>query len=166
MTSTTSDARTFASQENGKLGGVKTEEGKEISRRNAVKHGVLANALHNGYDKLSYSALYNRLGDEFHVTTLHQSIILEQLVMCYVKLARCSRFESEIMHESMNTRQSLEELLNLPTIPVIDDKDKATISEKTFKRLEAVLIRYEPQLINRMLKLLEILKKYQKDNEV
>jgi hypothetical protein len=162
-TTTTTDARKIASQENGKLGGVKTEEGKEISRRNAVKHGVLANALQNGYDKINFGGLYNRLGDEFNVTTLHQSIILEQLVMCYVKLARCSRFESEIMREALNSI-CLDDLLS-STVPT-DYKDKATISEKTFKRLEVILIRYEPQLINRMLKLTETLKKYQTAKEV
>lgn len=36
-----SDTQQKANEENAKLGGVKTEEGKEISKFNALKHGVL-----------------------------------------------------------------------------------------------------------------------------
>ena len=34
-----------ANRENAKLGGVKTEEGKAVSRYNAVKHGLLSDKV-------------------------------------------------------------------------------------------------------------------------
>ncbi len=162
MTGISSEARKMASQTNGKLGGVKTDEGKEVSKLNAIKHGVLSNALQNGYDKANFSAIFKALGEEFNVKSIHQNLILEQLVMTYLKLARCSRIETEVMHEANNTTMSLEEACYAP---IIAEKNKASISEKTLNRLEMVLIRYEPQLVNRMLKLIDILKKYNEDNQ-
>ncbi len=91
-----------ASQENGKKGGVKTNAGKAVSSQNAIKHGVLSNSL-SEYDKLSSIALYKKLAIEFEVKTTYQRMLLEQLVLCYIKLARCSRFESEIMNEAVST---------------------------------------------------------------
>ena len=40
-----SDKQLEANRENAKLGGVKTEEGKAVSRLNAIKHSILSNIL-------------------------------------------------------------------------------------------------------------------------
>ena len=41
----TTEKQIDANRENGKLGGVKTEEGKNISKYNALKHGLLSKAV-------------------------------------------------------------------------------------------------------------------------
>ncbi len=38
----TSEKQIEANKENGKLGGVKTDEGKAVSKYNAIKHGLLS----------------------------------------------------------------------------------------------------------------------------
>lgn len=157
--------RKKASQINGKKGGVKSEEGKTVSSQNAIKHGVLSNSL-SEYDRLSSSILYKELADEFSVKTLHQKMLLEQLVLCYIKLARCSRFESEIMRESLSA-ESNPSLLDISfENKIIPDDAKAIIDEQTFKRLELVLTRYEPQLVNRLINLIGLLKSYQRNSSL
>ena len=42
---TISDKQLEANRKNAKLGGVKTEEGKEVSRLNALKHGLLSEVI-------------------------------------------------------------------------------------------------------------------------
>lgn len=153
------------SQENGKKGGVKTEEGKAVSSQNAIKHGVLSNSL-SEYDKLSSIALYKRLAVEFEVETTSQRMLLEQLVLCYIKLARYSRFESEIMNEAVSTIDNPNHLkLDWGDEKVTPEDAKALIDEQTFKRMELVLTRYEPQLINRLMGLIRVLKSYQSDKK-
>ncbi len=129
-------------------------EGKKIVCKNAIKHGILSNSL-SDYDKIQYNELYKQLANEFKVRKTYQVILLEQLVLCYMKLARCARFESEIMNESLRTKVihgvqfgGLEEDMEF-----IDDKDRAQLDEKIFKKLELVLIRYEPQLVKRLMNL-------------
>ncbi len=64
----------------------------------------------------------------------------------------------------------LKESLNSTKVPfkilekngdVVDDEMRALIDEQTLKKMELLLIRYEPQLIKRMIQLIETLKKFQ-----
>lgn len=51
----TSQKQIDANRENGKLGGVKTDEGKTVSRYNAIKHGLLSEeVLLDGEDEKSW----------------------------------------------------------------------------------------------------------------
>ena len=127
--------RRKASKENGKKGGVKTVEGKAISSRNALKHGILANAL-SGYDKINYETIYELLSKEFKVTKFSHEMILEQLVICYIKLGRCLRCENDLIREGTQE-------LKLPPLGVAYE-DQAFIDEDFYKRMELVLTKYEP----------------------
>ena len=160
---TDDDGRKVTSPQNGLKGGVKTDEGKAASSKNAIKHGLLSNSL-SEYDRVPYSAMYAHLAQEFNVETLYQRIILEQLVVTYIKLARCSRLESELLNQEIKTYENpnsldkyIEEACSNISSKRLDPEDKALIDEKTFKNLDLILTRYEPQLNSRILTLIKVL---------
>lgn len=139
-------------------GGPKTEEGKIIASKNALKHGILSNVL-TEYDKVNVAILMEAFTEEFSAHTYHQKMLVEQLVLCYVKLARCTRMENDIITESLNTK--IDPFKGLEDGLIVDDEARALVNDQTFKRLELMLLRYEPQLLKRMVSLIETLKKYQ-----
>lgn len=156
MNEKTSESRKESSRKNGLKGGVKTEEGKAISSRNSLKHGMLSNVL-DGYDEINAKTLFRILADEFKTDTYYQKILLEQLVLCYIKLIRCGKYETGILNETLHSTEN--PLNNIFPDQFITEGQKAIINEATFKRLELVLTRYEPQLVSRMLKLIDALTK-------
>lgn len=136
--------RAIASRINGKKGGVKTEEGKIISSKNSFKHGILSNSK-TDYDLIKANQLYIDLVAEFNANTVASSMLIEQLVICYVKLARCNRFEQELLNEAIKTKYEkdpLDELFSKVTVP---EGQRALINEEWFQRMDLVLTRYEPQ---------------------
>lgn len=154
--------RRRASRENGKKGGVKTEKGKAISSQNALKHGVLSNKVKlKGYDSVDHQTLYDAFVEEFNAKTVHQKMLVEQLVLCCIKLARCSRFEAEIMKEALSAQDNPSYIGDLFPEKITPKEAKALIDESVFKKMELVLTKYEPQLINRMIGLINVLKKNQ-----
>ncbi len=154
--------RRRASRENGQKGGVKTDEGKVASSQNALKHGVLSSKFRlKGYDSINHQIIYDTLEKEFDAKSLHQKMLVEQLVLCYIKLARCSKFESEILHEALKSTDNPLKVKFLSQDKITPKEAKALIDESTFKRMELVLTKYEPQLINRMIGLVNVLKKNQ-----
>jgi hypothetical protein len=140
-------------------GGPNTEEGKAISSQNALKHGVLSNTLAE-LDKVDANKLFESLCDEFNAVSCHQKMIVEQLVLCYIKLSRCSRIEADMLKESLNTTKVPFKILE-KNGDVVDDEMRALINEQSLKKMELLLIRYEPLLNKRMIQLIETLKKFQ-----
>lgn len=65
-------------------GGPKTEEGKMASSKNSLKHGILSNTL-TEFDRINVSVLMEAFIEEFSAKTYYQKILVEQLVLCYVK---------------------------------------------------------------------------------
>jgi len=59
-----SERQPRAHQRNPKRGGVKTQEGINVSKFNAVKHGILSDAI-TDYDKGSYEEIHDRLKDDY-----------------------------------------------------------------------------------------------------
>lgn len=150
--------RSIASRENGKLGGVKTDEGKLISSRNSLKHGILSEA-DCSYDLIKVDPLYLKLLDEFKVKSESRRMLVEQLAICYLKLARCNRFERELLEEACNTVYEEDPVETLLSGMSISNDKKATISNEWFLKMDLVLTRYEPQLVKRMINIINELKK-------
>lgn len=160
-----SDRKKQASRDNGKLGGVKTNTGKEVSKMNAVRHGILAQTK-TGYDPINVQEVYARLAKEFGTAPFSRRILVEQLALTVLRLARCARAETEILKEALNPRITHDELINPAGIVmrtiiherVIKEGEPATLSMAFLERLGLIYERYEPRLVSRMLRLLEALK--------
>lgn len=132
----TSLKRRRASQQNGKLGGVKTLEGKVKSSKNANKHSLLSTTL-TGYDKVSTNRLKAELIEEFRPNGRSEIFLIEILSVAYVKLGRCYTFETEILREALTAERGFnfdEHLKNTLEDKIVPDELKARLQEDTFKK--------------------------------
>jgi hypothetical protein len=84
-----------------KTRGVKTEEGKAISKWNALKHGILRESI-SEYEKLDYETLYNTLTEELEPKSMLESLCIEMIVNNYIKLFRINKGEKERKNESIS----------------------------------------------------------------
>jgi hypothetical protein len=147
----------------------KTEEGKAISAQNSRKHGLLASSL-TDYDRLAVNELLEELEEEFGDGSVATKMVIEQLVLTYLKLARCNQFQAEVINEKIHPTEKeyipgvADKLLNSVhddlggKVEVKKQGFSSQITEEQFKRVELIITRYEPQLVNRMLKLINYLK--------
>lgn len=96
-----SDKQHEANKQNAQLGGVKTPEGKAISRYNATRHGILRDTI-TEYEKVDYEKIFNEFCDFYKPENFIEEILVERLVVAYIKMARVSRAENELMKSAMD----------------------------------------------------------------
>lgn len=90
-----------ANKENAKLGGVKTEEGKAISKYNAVKHGLLSKeVLLDGEDEETLIEMGKRLRTEMKPQTELDFILIDRITANVWRLKRVMQMEREMMEKS------------------------------------------------------------------
>jgi len=92
-----------ANRQNAKLGGVKTKEGKAVSRYNALKHGILSQeVLLNGEDEQPLIELSRRLRTELKPGTEFELILVDRIVANTWRLKRALRGEKEMIEHDMS----------------------------------------------------------------
>ncbi|MFA4880449.1 MAG: hypothetical protein WC650_02395 [Candidatus Doudnabacteria bacterium] len=83
-----------ANQKNAKLGGVKTDEGKAVSKLNALKHGLLSKeVLLNEEDEKSLIELGKRLRTELKPDTELELLLVDRIVANFWRLRRAMIIE-------------------------------------------------------------------------
>lgn len=125
-----------ANSENARHGGVKTTEGKNISKNNSLKHSILAQGSIPS-DLISLEDIYRQLHEEFKPDTPSRDFLVQQLSLTVIRLARCSRLEAEIFEEQSTWSWDISTVLD---------------------RLGTLGERYEGRLVGRMLRLIDALK--------
>ena len=150
-----SDKRLLANQRNAKAGGVKTANGKAISSKNALTHGLLAQSV-SYYDQAEVVEIYQALANEFDDSLPSSKMLIEQLSLTQLKLVRCNRIEKEYLNEMLNP-PVYDGIGELGFNSIREVNDKSTIDVTSLDKLELILIRYEPALVNRMIKLITLL---------
>ena len=84
-----------ANRENAKLGGVKTEEGKAVSKYNAIKHGLLSKeVLFEGEDEEALLELEKRLRSELRPTTEIELLLADRIAANIWRLKRALGMEN------------------------------------------------------------------------
>jgi len=97
----TSEAQINANQENGKLGGVKTEEGKAVSRFNAIKHGLLSKeVLLDGEDEKILVEMGKNMRLELEPKTELELVLVDRITANVWRLKRVMQMEREMMAKS------------------------------------------------------------------
>ncbi len=97
----TSQKQIDANRENGKLGGVKTEEGKAVSRYNAIKHGLLSKeVLMKDEDESSLMEIGKQLRTELRPETELELILVDRITANVWRLRRVMQMEREVMEKS------------------------------------------------------------------
>jgi hypothetical protein len=75
-------------------GGVKTEEGKLISRLNARKHGIFASAL-TTEDSEDLYGIEDELIASLRPVGRVEEMLVEKLALTYLRMQRCARAKAE-----------------------------------------------------------------------
>lgn len=89
-----------ANRENAKLGGVKTEEGKAISKYNALKHGLLTKViLLPNEDETALIELNKRLRGDLKPASELESILIDRIVANAWRLGRVMKIEKEMIEQ-------------------------------------------------------------------
>lgn len=146
-----------ANKKNAQKGGVKSFEGKCISSKNSIKHGILSDCL-TKYDSINPKEIYDDLIEEYKPETVTQRMLVEMLAITYVKLGRCVKLEREIINESINPPEYKDIFALDETKYLVTKNDKAQLQSSHFEQLEIVYQRYEPSLIKRFIKLADKLR--------
>lgn len=96
-----SNKQQIANQQNSLKGGVKTDEGKAIVRFNARKHGILANLVAD-YEDNFYRNYVDALFEELQPQSVIEQIIIERIVLHYLKLYRLNKAEFEYIRHGVS----------------------------------------------------------------
>ena len=115
-----SDKQLEANRINAKLGGVKTEAGKQKSKYNAVKHNLLTNLL-NDKESKEANSIRLRLNQQFQPANVMEEMLVERIAIWYVRLQRAVLAETEQMKRIDNPRV-VEEIDHLPLQSFVETK--------------------------------------------
>ncbi|MFC1999215.1 hypothetical protein ACFLXE_00465 [Chloroflexota bacterium] len=151
-----SKKRLEANRRNAKLGGVKSDNGKAISKYNAVKHGILGQA-ETEYERDLYSDVMKRLEEEYAPQTVLESILLERIAIHYLKLLRLQKAEAEYMKSILDPRKVRFEGgrdLSAFVGKMIVESEGYTplVSSEHIEHLLNIYARYETTIENRLYK--------------
>ncbi len=93
-----------ANRENAKLGGVKTEEGKAVSKYNAMKHGILSKeVLLEGEDEKTLIEIGHKLRTELEPNSELELVLVDRITANVWRLRRVMQIEREMMTDDMDT---------------------------------------------------------------
>ena len=136
--------------------GVKTPEGKAISRLNARKHGIFASAL-TPEDADELHTIQDRLGDELRPVGIVEEILVEKLALTYLQLQRCARAEAQY-HLDVWGPDAPD-----PASPEASPQEgRAVLCRRAnMEKMINLFMRYDTCLTNRFLKLIRELERTQ-----
>jgi hypothetical protein len=157
-----------ANQQNALLGGVKTPEGKAISKFNAFKHGILSQSV-TEYEKGFYSNIIDDLEEQYQPIGIIERVLIERIAIYYLKLFRVQKAETEYMKSQLDPRITVtsgginidpEGLLG-ETV-VINKGYKPTITDDDIQKLMEIYSRYETTIENRLFRAIHELERVQR----
>jgi len=147
------DRRTTANRQNARLAGVKTKEGKRISRFNARKHGILASVL-GPWDLEELKPILLPLMEELAPATPLEEAIVEKLAFALLRLQRCARAEA-LYHQA-----------TWMAVPRWHDPGPLGIASyfkpSHFEKIATLINRYDASLTSQFLRLLHELERLQR----
>jgi len=82
-------------------GGVKTPEGKAISRYNAQRHSILRETI-SEYENVDAESIYNDLAEDIRPEGRMQEIMMEVITTNTIRLQRIAKAEGEILKWSIS----------------------------------------------------------------
>lgn len=100
----TSQKQIEANRENGKKGGVKTDEGKAVSKYNAMKHGLLSKeVLLEDESEADLVSLSKKLRTELAIKTELELVLVDRITANVWRLRRVMQIEREMMNDDRFT---------------------------------------------------------------
>lgn len=147
----TSEKQIEANRENGKKGGVKTDEGKAVSKYNAIKHGLLSKeVLVEGEDARALKEFEADIREKFAPEGPLEAILVDRIISCFWRLRRAVELERNAMEwsreheitrihfetttEEQMTRAAIKKMINNDTVEKVL-RYETTIERSIFKTL-------------------------------
>lgn len=163
-----SEKQHLANIENAKLGGVKTAEGKAISKYNAITHGIF-NLARTEYEEHMHEDILSDLFNELNPVGILESILVERIALCYLRLYRIAKVEGD------NIRGLLEPYFVTRTVQgndfynsLLSSVEKVTvhgykprIDSDAIRQIEQTIMRYDTTVENKLYKALHELQRLQ-----
>jgi len=154
-----SEKQLEANRENAKLGGVKTEEGKEISKYNALKHGILSKeVLLEGEDEESLVELGKRIRAGIKPSGEIELILTDRVVANIWRLRRFLEVERKVME--LNREKEMTDSLNVKYSSK-EKIDRMAGREMIVNEDTEILLRYETAIERSIYKALQELQRIQ-----
>lgn len=154
-----------ANRANAQKGGVKTEEGKAISKYNAIQHGILQEVV-SDYELGHYEEIKERLQEQFKPSGIMEKLLVDRIGVYYLKLYRVAKAEKEYMQATLNPRIVVvkDALDGWETKKIIVENEGYVpkVGEDAVEKLSATYLRYETAIENRLYRALNELQKLQK----
>lgn len=132
------DKQITANRQNAKKAGVKTEEGKEISKRNALKHGILSDEVvirrgRNSENEELYEEMRARMVEHFQPVGPLEEALVDELFATYWRKCRVLRAERALMENaavSARIRYELAYIQKAIKYDYLPDSDETTRLEQ------------------------------------
>ncbi len=152
--------QTLANRRNGRLGGVKTPQGKAVSRLNARTHSILASAL-TLHDHKRLRLTLAQFFEELQPVGAVETALVEKVALTYLRLQRCAAAEAEYHHACLmpDLRRREDE-----EAPILRPNALGTYSDfkpQHFEKIVTLVSRYDASLTSQFLKLLHELERRQ-----
>ena len=144
----TTDKQLQANKENAKLGGVKTSEGKDISKLNALKHGLLSDEiLLKGENEQSLTELGKQIKQSLKPVGELEMLLVDRIVANFWRLRRVMEVEKAAM-EWEKYDEGVDINFNFGGYPKDEDLEKAQKERKQIRNMIAnnnteQILRYE-----------------------
>jgi hypothetical protein len=123
-----------ANRSNAQKAGIKTDIGKEISKYNAVRHGVLQRTLIST-EKDEAQEILSLLQVEYEPLGITETLLLESIVVTYIRMQRAIQAEKAYLTQGF-----------MPMIRYKDDKtdetDSIQVSNSEYGILDKIYMRY------------------------
>lgn len=153
MSNKISPKQLIANKNNAKKGGVKTEEGKLVSSKNALRHGCLSQQVLPEEFEL-YQNLYDELVIEMKPENILERVLVERIAGHILQLNRVSFSKNEFVNACANPGKfkDLFEDMVPNQIVTVEEPYKPKIKHGDVKVLLELYHRYEISVENRFYK--------------
>ncbi len=152
-----------ANRENGLKGGVKTEEGKAVSRLNARKHSIFVTALtpEDSEEICGYEA---ELIATLRPVGRIEEMLVEKIALTWLRIQRCARAEAEYHSQIWGDPDKVPQEYcgcDRSQRRVRFAETGVCFNEKAFERMVKLIDLYDTRLTNQFLKLMHEIERMQ-----
>jgi hypothetical protein len=133
-----------------------SENGRDVSRWNAVDHGILKETL-TPYEKEDEMAVVNDLAEELAPKTALETLLVERIATHFVKLKRVTRAEGEFIRSVLDPQRNSPKM-DPEFLRMIDENIDfhegyvPKVNAEAVEKLLNVYNRYETSIENRFYK--------------
>jgi len=142
LSSMTSEKQILANRKNSKYGGVKSEEGKEISCKNSLKHGIFSSELIiNDENIKELNILRDGIWDYYKPNGAIEEVLVDRVVIITWRLKRSIRAEKTYLNLEMSMDYSIRADIGEALTKNLSNKNRLSAHNRYEVSLERSLFR-------------------------